>query len=99
ATSSLEFAMELAWKAPKDFILLSGDDNLVTPMISVGWNGVISVIANAFPKEFGAMTWHALEVRFSEAAQLQFSFLDFDSLLTVRSEEHTSELQSRENLV
>jgi len=85
ATSSLEYAMQLAWKAPKDFLLLSGDDNLVTPMISVGWHGVISVIANAFPKEFGAMTWHALEGRFSEAAKIQFSFLDFDTLLYVES--------------
>ncbi len=85
ATSSLEFAMELAWKAPEDFILLSGDDNLVTPMVSVGWHGVISVIANAFPKEFGEMTWHALEGRFPQAAKLQYSFIDFDTLLYVES--------------
>lgn len=85
ATSSLEFAMQLAWKAPKDFLLLSGDDNLVTPMVSVGWHGVISVIANAFPKEFGEMTWHALEGRFAEASALQFSFIDFDTLLYVES--------------
>ncbi len=85
ATSSLEFAMQLAWKAPKDFLLLSGDDNLVTPMISVGWHGVISVIANAFPKEFGAMTWHALEGRFAEASRIQYSFIDFDTLLYVES--------------
>ncbi|GAB2772569.1 4-hydroxy-tetrahydrodipicolinate synthase [Rhabdobacter roseus] len=85
ASSSLEQAMEIAWKAPKDFLLLSGDDNLVTPMISVGWHGVISVIANAFPREFTDLTWHALEGRFAEAAALQFSFLDFDRLLYAES--------------
>lgn len=85
ATSSVEFAMQLAWKAPKNFLLLSGDDNLVTPMVSVGWHGVISVIANAFPKEFGEMTWHALEGRFAEASAIQFSFLEFDTLLYVES--------------
>jgi 4-hydroxy-tetrahydrodipicolinate synthase len=77
--------MEIAWKAPKDFLLLSGDDNLVVPMISIGWHGVISVIANAFPSEFRDMTWHALQGRFKEAAAGQFSFIDFDTLLYAQS--------------
>ncbi len=81
ACSTIEQYMEIAWKAPKDFLLLSGDDNLVVPMISVGWHGVISVVANGFPKEFHDLTWHALEGRFTEAAALQFSFIDFDTLL------------------
>ncbi|TDB64428.1 4-hydroxy-tetrahydrodipicolinate synthase [Arundinibacter roseus] len=81
ACSTMEQYMEIAWKAPKDFLLLAGDDNLVVPMISLGWHGVISVIANAFPKEFQDLTWHALEGRFSEAAALQFSFIEFDTLL------------------
>ena len=81
ACSTMEQYMEIAWKAPKDFLLLSGDDNLVVPMISIGWHGVISVIANGFPREFRDLTWHALEGRFTEAAALQFSFIEFDSLL------------------
>ncbi len=81
ACSTIEQYMEIAWKAPKDFLLLSGDDNLVVPMISIGWHGVISVIANGFPKEFHDLTWHALEGRFAAAAALQFSFIDFDTLL------------------
>jgi 4-hydroxy-tetrahydrodipicolinate synthase len=85
ACSSMEQYMELAWKVPSDFLLLSGDDNLVTPMISVGWHGVISVIANAFPREFRDLTWHALEGRFAQAAALQFSFLEFDHLLYVEA--------------
>ena len=82
---SIEQCMELASRAPEDFILLSGDDNLVTAMVSVGWHGVISVIANAFPKEFTDLTWHALEGRFKEAAKLQLAFLEFDTLLYVES--------------
>jgi 4-hydroxy-tetrahydrodipicolinate synthase len=85
ACSTMEQYMEIAWKAPKDFLLLSGDDNLVVPMISLGWHGVISVIANAFPAEFHNLTWHALEGRFSEAAAIQFSFIEFDSLLYAES--------------
>jgi len=85
AGGSLEQSMELAARVPDDFILLSGDDNLVTTMISVGWHGVISVIANAFPKEFRDLTWHALEGRFDEATKLQLAFLEFDTLLYIES--------------
>ncbi|NIJ52083.1 4-hydroxy-tetrahydrodipicolinate synthase [Dyadobacter arcticus] len=85
AGGSLEQSMELAARVPDDFLLLSGDDNLVTTMVSVGWHGVISVIANAFPKEFVELTWHALEGRFKEAAKLQLAFLEFDTLLYIES--------------
>lgn len=85
ASSSLEQAMELAKKVPADFVLLSGDDNLVTPQISVGYQGVISVIANGFPKEFADMTHAALNGDFKTAASLQYRFLDFDNLLYVES--------------
>lgn len=85
ACSMMEQYMEIAWKAPKDFLLLSGDDNLVVPIISLGWHGVISVIANAFPSEFSTLTWNALEGRFAEAAVIQFSFIDFDTLLYAES--------------
>ena len=83
--SSIENAIELAKRCPKDFLLLSGDDNLVTAAISVGFSGVISVIANAFPKEFGEMTWAALKGDFKKAATLQHRFLDFDTLLYAES--------------
>ncbi|WP_353721387.1 4-hydroxy-tetrahydrodipicolinate synthase [Dyadobacter sp. 676] len=85
AGGSLEQSMELAARAPEDFLLLSGDDNLVTTMVSVGWHGVISVIANAFPKEFHDLTWAALEGRFKDAAKLQLAFLEFDTLLYIES--------------
>jgi 4-hydroxy-tetrahydrodipicolinate synthase len=85
ACGSFEQYMELAHRAPKDFLLLSGDDNTVTPQISIGWHGVISVIANAFPREFTEMTWHALEGRFPKAAAIQFQFLEFDTLLYAES--------------
>jgi 4-hydroxy-tetrahydrodipicolinate synthase len=85
AGGSFEQYMEIAKRMPEGFIFLSGDDNLVTPMISIGCVGVISVIANAFPVEFGRMTHLALAGNFKEAAQIQYQFLDFDSLLYVES--------------
>ena len=85
ACSSMEHYMEVAKFAPKDFLLIAGDDNLVTPMISVGWHGVISVISNAFPKEMTDMTWAAYHGDFKTAAQIQFRFLEFDTLLYAES--------------
>ena len=85
ACGSFEQYMELSKSCPKDFLLISGDDNTVTPQISVGWHGVISVIANGFPKEFSEMTWYAINGNFVAATQLQHRFLDFDTLLYVES--------------
>ncbi len=85
ACANFDQYMELGKRCPKEFLLVSGDDNHVTPMISVGWKGVISVIANAFPKEFTDMTWHALEGRFAEASAIQYQFLDMDGPLYAES--------------
>ena len=50
-----------------DFTVLSGDDSLALPMMSVGAEGVISVASNVIPKEMGDMVRLALEGRFVEA--------------------------------
>ncbi|MCF8232220.1 MAG: 4-hydroxy-tetrahydrodipicolinate synthase [Bacteroidales bacterium] len=52
---------------PEDFAVVSGDDGLTLPLIALGANGVISVTANAFPKEFSAMVNHALNNDFEKA--------------------------------
>ena len=53
--------------AMPDFTVLSGDDSLALPMISVGAEGVISVASNVIPKEMGDMVRLALAGRFVEA--------------------------------
>lgn len=50
-----------------DFTVLSGDDSLALPMISVGAEGVISVASNVIPKEMGDMVRLALAGKFTEA--------------------------------
>ncbi len=81
ASTSMDQAIDLSKRLPEDFLLLSGDDNLVTPQISLGYQGVISVIANGFPKEFHEMTWAAMNGDFKTAAVLQRRFHIFDDLL------------------
>ena len=55
---------------PADFIVTSGDDELVIPLISLGGDGVISVMANALPKAFSATIAAALRHDFTEAVRL-----------------------------
>ena len=55
---------------PADFIVTSGDDELVIPLISLGGDGVISVMANALPKTFSRMIDAALAHNFPEAVRL-----------------------------
>lgn len=55
---------------PGDFTVISGDDGLTLPLMAIGAEGVISVIANAFPGEFSEMVRLARSGKFAEAAAL-----------------------------
>lgn len=61
ASGNLEQAMAIKMGMPKDFYLISGDDPLALPFIAIGGEGVISVVANALPKQFSSMINLALE--------------------------------------
>lgn len=52
---------------PDNFLLISGDDMCTVPMISIGATGVISVLANAFPKEMSSMVNSAFEGDYTKA--------------------------------
>ena len=81
ASGDLVQCMEIAKYKPTDFLLLSGDDLLTVPMVSVGGAGVISVIANAFPKEFCDYVQAALAGDFAKAQQLMKPLLEINQLL------------------
>jgi 4-hydroxy-tetrahydrodipicolinate synthase len=57
---------------PKDFLVISGDDMCTAPMISLGAIGVISVLANAFPKEMSSIVRAALQGDYEIARKLTF---------------------------
>lgn len=65
------------------FSVISGDDGITFPLITLGAVGVISVIGNAFPKEFAKMTRLALEGDFDAARAIHHRFTDLFSLLFV----------------
>lgn len=54
----------------KDFTVLSGDDSLTVPMMSVGAKGVVSVVANVAPKATQALCEAALKGDYKKAAKL-----------------------------
>lgn len=53
--------------APKDFLVVSGDDALGLPQIACGMQGVISVVSNAYPKEYSDMVHYSLSGDFKKA--------------------------------
>lgn len=61
---------------PAGFMLISGDDPIALPMIALGARGVISVIANAYPKEFSDMIRLCLEGKFAEALPLHLKYTE-----------------------
>jgi 4-hydroxy-tetrahydrodipicolinate synthase len=60
ASGDLEQIMKIINERPKDFLVISGDDNLTLPMIAIGGNGVISVSGQGFPEVFTSMINNAL---------------------------------------
>lgn len=68
---------------PEDFMVISGDDGITFPLITLGAVGVISVIGNAFPKEFSRMVRLALEGDFQRALHIHHRFTELFSLLFV----------------
>ncbi len=68
---------------PKDFMIISGDDGITFPLITLGAVGVISVIGNAFPREFSRMVRLALQGDFNNALQIHHHFTELFQLLFV----------------
>ena len=65
------------------FMVISGDDGITFPLITLGAVGVISVIGNAFPKEFAKMVRLALGGDFEKALLIHHRFTELFSLLFV----------------
>lgn len=68
---------------PADFMVISGDDGITFPLITLGAVGVISVIGNAFPKEFSRMVRLALQGDYEKARIIHHRFTELIELLFV----------------
>jgi len=74
---------EIIKNKPKDFMVISGDDGITFPLITLGAVGVISVIGNAFPREFSRMVRLALQGDYDNARQIHQHFNELIQLLFV----------------
>lgn len=76
ASGNFAQIMKIIQGKPDNFMVISGDDAITLPLISIGAAGVISVVANAFPKEFSIMVRKALEMKYDEARQIHYRILE-----------------------
>lgn len=81
AAGDIVQAMTLIKNKPKDFLVISGDDMITLPIILAGGSGVISVIAEGFPRQFSEMVRLGLQRKVDEAYQLHYQFAEAIDLI------------------
>ncbi len=77
ASGSLDQASQIVLETPEDFVVLSGDDSLTLPIVSVGGRGVISVVSNIAPEAVAALTAACLTGDFATARTMHLALFDF----------------------
>jgi 4-hydroxy-tetrahydrodipicolinate synthase len=85
ASGSLDQATEIMTQAPKNFCLLSGNDQIVLPIMSVGGSGVISVVANVEPKKTHQLTKDFLEGNIKKAKTMQLNLYSLIKALFIET--------------
>lgn len=81
ASGNIEQCMQIIKNKPKDFLVISGDDSITLPLMACGADGVISVVANAYPKTFSEMVRLCLNNQFEKARSLHYSFSEIIPLM------------------
>ena len=77
ASGDMAQVMDLCRRKPKDFDVLSGDDNLGLPIIALGGVGIVSVASNAIPRQMEQLVRLCLENKYDEARELHYRLLPF----------------------
>lgn len=85
ASDDMNQAMQILRDRPESFLVVSGDDALILPQLACGMDGVISVAANSFPKDFAAMIQFGLNNNFEAARKLHYKLLEAYDLLFVEN--------------
>ena len=81
ASGSMIQGMHILRNRPEHFLVCSGDDHIALPLIACGMDGVISVAANCFAKDFSEMVTAALNSDYEKARTLQYKLLEGFDLL------------------
>ncbi|RKZ22723.1 4-hydroxy-tetrahydrodipicolinate synthase [bacterium] len=83
ASGNLKNMTEIIQFTPDDFILLSGDDFLTLPIMSIGGKGVISVTANVVPERVHMFTRLCLEGKFTEAQKMNYEIYELSMAMFI----------------
>ena len=83
ASGNISYVAQVARYISDDFALLSGNDDMIVPVMSMGGSGVISVFANLCPAETHDIVHAALAGDYRRAAQLQLKYLDLINALFI----------------
>jgi 4-hydroxy-tetrahydrodipicolinate synthase len=83
ASGNLMQCMDIIKNKPNDFLVISGVDALILPLMCLGADGVISVVANAFPKEFSKIVELCKKGSYERAKEMHYKLIDIIKLLFV----------------
>lgn len=83
ASGNINQMNDIIRNKPKNFMVISGDDCITFPLLTMGAEGVISVIGNAFPSEFSRMVRLALAGDYDSAREIHLNFTELFDLLFV----------------
>jgi 4-hydroxy-tetrahydrodipicolinate synthase len=81
ACNDIQQVIQILKNRPADFLVTSGDDDLVLPELACGIDGVISVVANAFPRAFSTMVNDGKANNFTTAVKINNQLLEVYRLL------------------
>lgn len=81
ASGNMIQCMHILRNRPADFLVVSGDDHITLPLIACGMDGVISVAANCFAKDFSNMVNAALNSDYETARKLHYKLFEGFDLL------------------
>lgn len=81
ASGNLDQVYQILKNRPDNFLVISGDDGLTLPMLAAGADGVISVIANAYPEKMSSMVRFGLAGDFFHARKVHFQLIDLINAL------------------
>lgn len=85
ASGDINYATAISKYLSDDFVMYSGNDNIIVPMMSIGSIGVISVLANIAPKMTALMVKNCLEGNYEAGMKIQKDFLDLISALFIET--------------
>ena len=81
ASGNFDQIFQLLKNRPDNFLVISGDDSITLPLLSAGADGVISVVANAFPGKFSGMVRMGMNGDFIAARKFHFELLEIMNAL------------------